>query len=415
VLVSGLVGYVLWTLKDLPDPGQQAAFGRSIMIYDKKGREIQQVNSQGQYYHDVRLAQMGRWAPAATLAAEDRNFYHHGAIDYAATGRAAFEDIVHRQYAQGGSTITQQLVKIQVLTPQKSVFRKMQEALLASALEQRYSKDQILDMYLNRVFYGHNAYGIGAATKVYFGAGKEPQSLNPAQAAFLAGLLNGPSYYDPDLHYDRAKARQLYVLNGMVKTGALTATEAQQAAQEDIKSELKFDQSLLKSRAPHFVQYVLGKLEETLGADTVQHGGFGVYTTLDLDLQDLAQSSVTSGVSRLKGRGINNGDLLAARPDTGEILAWVGSADFYNNSVAGQVDVVLSPRQPSSLTCSSRRSRTRRSPWRLRSRTARPILAASSRRTSTTASWETYPRAGRCCSPGTCRPSRSARWRAWTA
>jgi penicillin-binding protein 2D len=348
VLVSGLLGYVLWTLKDLPDPGQAAAFGRSIMIYDKKGREIQQVNSQGQYYHYVRLSEMGDSAPAATLAAEDRNFYHHGGIDYAATGRAAFEDIIHRQYAQGGSTITQQLVKIQLLTPQKSVFRKMQEALLATALEQKYSKPQILDMYLNRVFYGHNAYGIGAATKVYFGAGKEAKTLSPGQAAFLAGLLNGPSYYDPELHYDRAKARQLYVLDGMVKTGALTPAAAQQAAQEDIKSELKFDQSLLKSRAPHFVQYVLGKLEQTLGADTVQHGGFSVYTTLDLDLQDLAQNSVTGGVSRLKGRGINNGDMLAARPDTGEILAWVGSADFYNNSIAGQVDVVLSSRQPGS-------------------------------------------------------------------
>jgi penicillin-binding protein 2D len=348
LLISGLVGYVLLTLKDLPDPGQQAAFARSIVIYDRKGREIQQVNQQGQYYHDVRLGVMGKWAPAATLAAEDRNFYHHGAIDYGATARAAFEDVTRRQYAQGGSTITQQLVKIQVLTLQKSIFRKMQEALLATALEQRYSKDQILDMYLNRVFYGHNAYGIGAATKVYFGAGKEPKDLNPAQAAFLAGVLNGPSYYDPQLHYERAKARQLYVLDGMVKTGALTATEAQQAAQEDIRAELKFDQSLLKSRAPHFVQYVLGKLEETLGADTVQHGGFSVYTTLDLDLQDLAQNSVSNGVGKLKSRSINNGDLLAARPDTGEILAWVGSADFYNNSIGGQVDVIQSPRQPGS-------------------------------------------------------------------
>jgi len=162
---------VLWTLKDLPDPGQAAASHRSIILYDRKGREIQQISAEGAYHHDVPLAQMGKLGPAATLAAEDRNFYKHGAIDYQATARAAFEDLTRRQYAQGGSTITQQLVKIQVLNPQKSVFRKMQEGLLATVLEQRYTKDQILEMYLNRVFYGHNAYGLGAARQIYFGAG----------------------------------------------------------------------------------------------------------------------------------------------------------------------------------------------------------------------------------------------------
>ena len=343
-----MLGYVLWTLKDLPDPGQAVASSRSITIYDRKGREIEQVSAEGAYHHDVPLAQMGKLGPAAMLAAEDRDFYHHGAIDYQATARAAFEDLTHRQYEQGGSTITQQLVKIQILTPQKSVFRKMQEALLATALEQRYSKDQILEMYLNRVFFGHNAYGLGAATQIYFGAGKQPKDLTAGQAAFLAGLVNGPTYYDPQIHYDRAKARQLYVLDGMVKTGVLTADQAQQAAQENIQAELKFDQSLLKSKAPHFSQYVLSQLEKTLGPDSVQHGGFSVYTTLDLDLQEQAQTAVSNGVARLKSRGVNNGDLLAARPDTGEILAWVGSADYYSDKIGGQVDVIQSPRQPGS-------------------------------------------------------------------
>jgi penicillin-binding protein 2D len=348
LLISGMIGYVLWTLKDLPDPAAAVASSRSITIYDRKGREIQQISAEGAYHHDVPLSEMGKLGPAAMLAAEDRNFYHHGAIDYTATARAAFEDVINHQYQQGGSTITQQLVKIQVLTPQKSVFRKMQEALLATALEQRYSKDQILEMYMNRVFFGHNAYGMGAASQIYFGAGKQPKDLTIGQAAFLAGLVNGPSYYDPQTHFDRAKARQLYVLDGMVKTAAISQADAQQAAQENIQAELKFDQSLLKSRAPHFVQYVLSQLEKTLGADTVQHGGLSVYTTLDLDLQDLAQKSVTNGVGKLKGRGVDNGDLLAARPDTGEILAWVGSADFYNDSIAGQFDVIQSPRQPGS-------------------------------------------------------------------
>jgi membrane peptidoglycan carboxypeptidase len=134
----------------------------------------------------------------------------------------------------------------------------------------------------------------------------------------------------------------------MVKTGALTRAEADQAAQEDIKAELKFDQSFRRSQAPHFVNYVIGQLEERFGADLVQHGGFAVYTTLDLDLQNLAARSVSDGVNRLKREGVNNGDLLAAKPDTGEILAWVGSADPYDQSIAGAVDVVQAPRQPGS-------------------------------------------------------------------
>jgi penicillin-binding protein 2D len=227
----------------------------------------------------------------------------------------------------------------------------MQEATVAFGLESRYSKNQILEMYLNRVFYGHNAYGIGAATKVYFGSDKKTSDLSIAQAAFLAGLINGPSYYDPQLHYDRARDRELYVLDGMVKMGKLSPADADKAAQENVEAELKFDQSFIKSKAPHFVRdYVLPQLEKLFGAQQAQQGGFVIYTTLDLDLQNLAQESVAKGVAnaKLKREGINNGDMLAARPDTGEILAWVGSADFYDASIAGQVDVIQSLRQPGS-------------------------------------------------------------------
>jgi membrane peptidoglycan carboxypeptidase len=225
----------------------------------------------------------------------------------------------------------------------------MQEATLAFGLESQYSKDQILEMYLNRVFYGHNAYGIGAATRVYFGAGKQPTDLTAGQAAFLAGLINGPSYYDPQVNYDGAKQRQLYVLDGMVKKGWLTQAQADQAAQEDIKSELKYDVSSFKSLAPHFVRYVLGVVESQLGG-TAQQGNINVYTTLDLDLQAQAQKAVDNGVAlaRFKRENVNNADLMAVKPSTGEILAYVGSADFNNNDIAGQVDVIQSRRQPGS-------------------------------------------------------------------
>ena len=347
ISVSGVLGYVLWTIRDTPDPGQAPALAQTVIVYDRKGRVIEERNSKGEFTENLKLSQMGDLNKWATLAAEDRDFYHHPAIDFNSTVRAAGADVLHQGALQGGSTITQQLVKISVLTPQRSVFRKLQEATIAIELESRYSKDQILEMYLNRVFYGHNAYGIGAAAREFFG--KDAASLSVGQAAFLAGLINGPSYYDPQTSYDLAKQRQLYVLDGMVKTGHITEAQAGQAAQEDIKSELKLGRTAFQSQAPHFVNYVIGRAEKTLG-QSMSTGSIKIYTTLDLDLQALAQRSVTAGVggARLKGGGVNNGDLLAADPRTGEILAWVGSADYYDDAIGGQFDVPESPRQPGS-------------------------------------------------------------------
>jgi membrane peptidoglycan carboxypeptidase len=350
LMVSGVLGYVLWTIRDTPDPGQTPSLSRTVIVYDRKGRVIEQRNSDGQFSQTLHLSQMGDLNRWATLAAEDRSFYTRAsAIDFAATARAAAADLLRQGNLQGGSTITQQLVKISVLTPQRSIFRKLQEATIATELESRYSKDQILEMYLNRVYYGHSAYGIGAAARVFFA--KDAPQLTVAQAAFLAGLINGPTYYDPQTSYDLAKERQLYVLDGMVKTGHLTQVEADQAAQEDVKAALRFDQTVFKSRAPHFVNYVIGQAEKILAqSQDISRGSIKIYTTLDLDLQDLAQRSVTNGIGRaqLRNEGVNNGDLLAADPRTGEILAWVGSADYYNDSIAGQVDVPEYGRQPGS-------------------------------------------------------------------
>ena len=184
-LISGVIGYVLWTVRDMPDPGQVPELAHSLVIYDRKNREIAQINGQGEYYQSLTLSEMGdanRWA---TLAAEDRDFYNNPAIDLASTLRAAGSDALHRGNLQGGSTITQQLVKISVLTPQRSVFRKRQEATVAIGRESKYSKDKILEMYLNRVSYGHNAYGIGAAAKIYFA--KDAKDLSPARAHTRSG------------------------------------------------------------------------------------------------------------------------------------------------------------------------------------------------------------------------------------
>ena len=348
VLVGGgTFTYVLWTLRDMPDPGQQPVMAGTVVVYDRNGQVIDQINAQGRYYKELSLKDMGKWGPIATMAAEDRTFYQHGPLDYTSLARSAAHDVLHASADQGGSTITQQLVKISVLTPQKSIFRKMQEALLATAMERRYSKDQILQMYLNRVGYGHNAYGLGGASTIFFG--KNAADLDPAQAAFLAALINGPYLYDPAVRYDLAKQRQLYVLDGMVKMGALTSQEANQAAQENIKPELKFVQVFGSTIAPHFESYVLHQLESLVGPSRAQQGGFKITTTLDLGLQRQANAAVQQGVAKLKGDGVNNGMLLAANPQTGEILAWVGSADYGNQQIGGQFDLVHDGhRQPGS-------------------------------------------------------------------
>jgi len=199
LLCLGFAGYVGYTLRQLPEPGQEVA-ARSIMVYDRTGQPLAERNPKGEYHVPLALGQMGKYGPAATLAAEDRDFYSHGPIDPLALARAAVVDVAHGSAVQGGSTITQQLVKIQLRQPEKTVDRKAQELMLAWALEHRYSKDQILEMYLNRVYYGHGAYGLGAAAKTYFGADKTAATLTPAQAALLAGLIQAPYGYDPQTH-----------------------------------------------------------------------------------------------------------------------------------------------------------------------------------------------------------------------
>ncbi len=346
VLLIGSTVYVLWAIKDLPDPNQNVLAAGDVVVLDRNGKLIEDWSPAGHYHVTLTIQQMGKYAPKAVLAAEDRNFYNHGAIDPSSIARAAWVDLTSRGVHQGGSTITQQLVKIQLLTPERSITRKVQEIVLAVVLEQRYSKDQILGMYLNRVYFGHGAYGVGAAAKTYFD--KDAKDLTPAQAAFLAGLIQSPAAYDPLVHFDLAQDRQLYVLNGMVATHALTPEEADKAADEDIKSELHIQSTARQSRAPHFVDHVLVELEDLFGSAAVQQGGIVVHSTLDLDLQQIAQQAVANGVGDLSRFNVNNAALLAADPKTGEIRAWVGSADYGSDEIGGQFDVVLSPRQPGS-------------------------------------------------------------------
>jgi membrane peptidoglycan carboxypeptidase len=335
-------------MSSLPAPNSSPPTAQSIVIYDRNGNILAERNAQGSYHVVVKLGDMGSNAPKATLAAEDRDFYNHGALNPVSIGRAIIVDGLNRGPIQGGSTITQQLVKIEAGADQKTFTRKVREALVANQMEQKYSKDQILEAYLNRVYYGHRAYGIGAAAKTYFGAQKEVKDLSPAQAAFLAGLIQAPSANDPETNFDAAQSRELDVLGAMVQTGAISQEQADAAKQEDMRSELKFDTSFAQTKAPHFVDYVLATLENQFGADAVQQGGISVYTTLDPDMQAKAEQAVRDGVKAMSSKGVNNGMLMAARADTGEVLAWVGSTDYANQAIGGQFDVIRSPRQPGS-------------------------------------------------------------------
>jgi membrane peptidoglycan carboxypeptidase len=350
VVVLGVAStvYASAKLSALPNPGAAPVLAKSTVFLDRNGDVLAEHNPQGQFHIVQRLAEMGKWAPLATVGAEDKDFYKHGALDPAGVARAIIVDTLARKPLQGGSTISQQLVKITVLQSDKTFTRKLKEALISNQLERRYSKDQILEMYMNRLYYGHGAYGIGSATKTYFGRAKETRDLSVGQAAFLAGLIQAPSGNDPKVHFDRARERQLYVLDQMVQGGFITRTQADAAGKEDIQSQLVYDTSYRESKAPHFIDYVAAKVEAQFGPDALQQGGLTIRTTLDPGIQAIAEQSVAKGVQAMSAMGVNNGDLLAARPATGEVLAWVGSADYGNQAIGGQFDVIRSPRQPGS-------------------------------------------------------------------
>ena len=341
LLVLGTLAYAAATL---PDPSKLNLAAGTVTFKDRNGTVIEQRSAQGLRVTPVKLSQISPLLRNATIAVEDKNFYNHHGIDWLRVIKAGVIDTLARRPEQGASTITEQLAKIAVLnTPKKSIMVKLREALVATELESRYSKDDILNMYLNSIFYGHHATGIEAASQVYFG--KHASELSLAEASMLAGLPNGPSYYDPQLHLERAQARQAIVLDAMVRQGMITQSQADEAANTKLTFVFKENRS---SQAPHFIDFVMEQLENLYGPSVVSRGGFTVITTLDLNLQKAAEHAVAVGQQRLGPLGADNGDFIAIDPKTGEILAMVGSADFFNNDIHGQFNVVTSPRQPGS-------------------------------------------------------------------
>ena len=277
----------------------------------------------------------------ATLAAEDPTFYDHPGFSWQGTARALFVDITHGRKAEGGSTLTQQLVKNAILTSNKTFERKFQELVLSMQLEGRYSKDQILGMYLNEVYYGQGSNGVEAAAQSYFR--KPAKDLALGESAFIAGLPLGPSRFDPNLDPEAAVGRRNFVLDRMTSLGKITALQAKAAKAEPLNAQSRD----ITIRAPHFVFYVLSQLRNQYGAAMVEQGGITVKTTLDINKQDKAQTIVADQVAKLAGHNASNGGLISIEPSTGDIQAMVGSRG-YDTPGFGAVNVTLANLQPGS-------------------------------------------------------------------
>jgi penicillin-binding protein 1C len=278
----------------------------------------------------------------ATIAIEDKDFYKHGAIDFRGIFRSLVSIIIHKEL-QGGSTLTQQLVKNSLLTPERTILRKIKEVILSFATEAIYSKAKILEMYLNQIPYGGTAYGVEAASQTFFG--KDVKDLTLAQAALLAGLPEAPTTNSPfGSHPEYAKQRQEIILEDMYEQKYITKKQRDAA----IKEPLKYQNFANNISAPHFVLYVKDLLIQKYGEETVEKGGLQVITSLDSKIQEETQNDVTQNVDGLKGYRVSNGAALVTNPATGEILAMVGSKNYFDEKNDGNVNVTLALRQPGS-------------------------------------------------------------------
>ncbi|MBI2195974.1 MAG: penicillin-binding protein [Candidatus Levybacteria bacterium] len=333
---------VIIFLDELPNPSTLAIqqSPQTTKIYDRNGQLLFQIYAaQNRTY--IPLSGVPKDLQMATVAIEDKNFYTNPGFDIQAIIRATISDL-QGNHLQGGSTITQQLIKSTLLSPERSIKRKVKELTLALWAERLYSKEKILEMYFNQVPYGGTAWGVEAAAQTYFG--KSVKDLDLAQSAFLAGLPKAPTTYSPyGTSASLWKKRQKDVLKRMQEEGFITNKQRDQA----LGQELSFNPPRNPIQAPHFVMYVRDLLVEKYGLEMVEKGGLRVKTTIDLGFQDRAQAIVSEEVQKAAGLNVGNGAALVTNPKTGEILAMVGSKD-YKDPNGGAVNLTTALRQPGS-------------------------------------------------------------------
>jgi penicillin-binding protein 1C len=341
VFFTVLIGTLLYLFWGIPLPinitNNQPV---STKILDRNGKLIYEIYTDKRR-SPINLSDLPKYVPEATISIEDKDFYKHQGLSYTGIARALFNTIFKHQ-TQGGSTITQQLVKNSLLSDEKTIRRKAQELILTMIVEGIYTKNQILETYLNTIPYGGTAYGIEEASETYFN--KPSKDLDLAQATLLAGLPQRPSTYSPfGAHPELAKSRQEEVLKQMVANKYITQTESDAADKEPLVYA-----NISPPQAPHFALWIKEQLADKYGDKMVEQGGLRVYTTLDLDIQNLAQATVATEVGKLKKQKVGNGAAIVTNPATGEILAMVGSKDYFATDEDGKVNVVLASRQPGS-------------------------------------------------------------------
>jgi penicillin-binding protein 1C len=369
VLTVALALYMYYDIaRELPtvdDLRTRAAQFETTRILDREGNLLYEINDPGAGKRTyVPLASMSPNVLAATIAIEDKDFYTHRGYDPFAILRAFWQNLQTGETVSGASTITQQLARALLLSPEerleRTYIRKVREAILAAEVERRYSKDEILELYLNEIYYGNLAYGIEAAAETYFS--KSAGTLTLGEAAFLAGLPQAPSVYDIYTARDVTLVRFQDVIlallalseeRGCIEVSNSTAPvcvdgTAAAASLLEIQGRT-FVAPVVDMRFPHWVQYIRTQLESLYDPQTIYRSGFTVYTTLDPTLQEAAQQMVTSQVAAIADLHVTGGALVAIRPSTGEILAMVGSPDYDNELNAGQINMAVSPtRQPGS-------------------------------------------------------------------
>ena len=316
----------IYYAKDLPRPERfiERQLFESTKIYDRTG-EVLLYEIYGEEKRTwVSLEKMPEHLKQAVVVAEDSNFYHHFGIDPKAIARAVLADLKILKPVEGASTIPQQLIRSTFLSPEKTAERKTREIILTLELDRRYSKDQILEWYLNQIPFGQNAYGVEAASQTYFG--KSVSEISLPEATTLAALIRAPYHLSPYENREELLARKDYILNRMVNEGYLTKEEVEKAKSQD----LKFAEKKIEIKAPYFTLWVQQQLEEKYGKDFLREKGLKVYTSLDWELQKIAETAVREGIERNKDYNAHNAALVAISPKTGEVLSMaVGTGDYY--------------------------------------------------------------------------------------
>ena len=358
--IVALLAIVVYFATQIPSPQDLSnrIIPQATKIFDKDNQLLYDIYSD-QNRTPIKLSEVPNYVKEATISIEDKDFYKHAGFSVTGIARSFFNLIIHRKVEGGGSTLTQQLVKNALLSSETSVIRKLKELILSIQVERAFGKDQILEMYLNEIPYGGTAYGIEAAANLYFG--KSAKDLTLAEAALLAGLPQRPSVYSPyGSNPEFARTRQKEVLRRMVEDKYITQEQANTASNQELTYRTSKTERGIK--APHFVLYVKDKLVEQFGAKLVEQGGLRVTTTLNYELQKKAEQIIKDEVDKLKDAKVGNGAAVILDAKTGQILAMVGSKDYFGKSqpddciegkncvFEGNTNVAVRERQPGSAT-----------------------------------------------------------------